>query len=309
MMIPNTGAQLLPIWCSFFRTDFPLVVLNNSESGKSLLISSDSRWIDLNLRELFQYRELIWLLIVRELKPTYKQTILGPLWFVLQPVLMTFIYSLVFGRVAKIPTADCPPLLFYLTGIVLWNFFNGGFLKNANIFASYSHLFSKIYFPRLVVPIAALGSTFFNFLIQFCLFLLFGAWYQLKGFQVHFGAGLLFTPLVVLVLSCFSVGMGLLVSGVTTKYKDLSHFLSFGSQLLMYATPIIYSENIIPASYRWIILINPLSAYFEFFRFSFFGMGVFAPERLIAGGIAGLFALATGVLVFNKAQRDSVDTI
>ena len=283
--------------------------MNNLPPGKGLLITSRSSWFDLNIRELFQYRELIWLLIVRELKPTYKQTILGPLWFVLQPVLMTFIYSLVFGRVAKIPTGDCPPMLFYLSGIILWNFFNGSFLKNANIFASYSHLFSKIYFPRLVVPIAALGSTFFNLLIQFCLFLLFGMWFQSHGFPVHFGTGLLFAPLIVLVLAFFSVGMGLMVSVVTTKYKDLTHFLAFGSQLLMYATPIIYPEKIVPESYRWITVINPLSAYFELFRHSFLGMGVFDGARLISGAALGLIILTLGILVFNKAQRDSVDTI
>jgi lipopolysaccharide transport system permease protein len=283
--------------------------LKSLTSGKSLNISSRSGWFELNLRELFQYRELIWLLIIRELKPTYKQTILGPLWFVLQPVLMTFIYSIVFGRVAKIPVGDCPPLLFYLSGIILWNFFNGSFLKNANIFSNNAHLFSKIYFPRLVVPIAALGSTFFNFLIQFCLFLLFGLWYHFTGFELHFGSGILLTPLIIIMLSCFSTGMGLIVSGVSTRYKDLNHFLAFGSQLLMYATPIIYPERIIPETYRWIVLINPLSAFFEWFRYSFLGMGIYSPERLLAGGLAALLVLSAGVLVFNKAQRDSVDTI
>ena len=283
--------------------------MKNLANEKSLLITSGSSWFDLNFGELLRYRELIWLLIVRELKPTYKQTILGPLWFVLQPILMTLIYSLVFGRVAKIPTGDCPPLLFYLSGIILWNFFNGSFLKNANIFASYSHLFSKIYFPRLVVPIAALGSTFFNLMIQFCLFLLFGIWFQFHGFPVNFVTGLLFTPLIVLVLAFFSVGMGLMVSGVTTKYKDLTHFLTFGSQLLMYATPIIYPEKIVPESYRWIILINPLSSFFELFRHAFLGMGVFDTGRLLTGALLGLLILMLGVLVFNKAQKDSVDTI
>jgi lipopolysaccharide transport system permease protein len=246
---------------------------------------------------------------VRELKPTYKQTILGPLWFVLQPLLMTFIYSIIFGRVAKIPVGDCPPLLFYLCGIILWNFFNGAFLKNANIFANNAHLFNKIYFPRLVVPIAAMGSTFFNFLIQFILFLLFGLWFQFTGFNFHLGTGMLFVPITILVLACFSVGLGLIVSGVSTRYKDLNHFLAFGSQLLMYATPIIYPENIIPESYHWIVVLNPLSAYFEWFRYSFLGMGVFSPERLLFGGLAAFLVLAAGVLVFNKAQRDSVDTI
>ncbi len=283
--------------------------MKNLTNEKSLLITSGSSWFDLNFGELFRYRELIWLLIVRELKPTYKQTILGPLWFVLQPVLMTLIYSLVFGRVAKIPTGDCPPLLFYLSGIILWNFFNGSFLKNANIFASYSHLFSKIYFPRLVVPIAALGSTFFNLMIQFCLFLLFGIWFQFHGFPVDFVTGLLFTPLIVLVLAFFSVGMGLMVSGVTTKYKDLNHFLSFGSQLLMYATPIIYPESIVPESYNWISRLNPLSAFFECYRFCFIGVGNFSPSRLVSGFCFGVLILSLGILVFNKAQRDSVDTI
>ncbi len=275
----------------------------------SLEIYPKASLFDFRLKEFWAYRELILLFVRRELVPTYKQTILGPLWFILQPLLTTFVYSIVFGAFARIPTDGLPQLLFYMPGIVLWNFFNSSFMKGSGTFLANSHIFGKVYFPRLILPVAGLLSSFVNFLIQFSLLLLIMAGYWIAGTEIHPGAQILILPLLLILVSMYSLGLGLVVSAFTTKYRDLNHFLVFGSQLLMYATPIIYPASIVPDKFRWVSLLNPLSPIFEGFRYSLLGMGQLMTERLMFSFVFSLLLLILGLILFSRAERTSIDTV
>lgn len=275
----------------------------------SLEIYPKASLFDFRLREFWSYRELILLFVRRELVPTYKQTILGPLWFVLQPLLTTIVYTVIFGMVARIPTDNLPQLLFYMPGIVLWNFFNSAFIKGSGTFLANTHIFGKVYFPRLILPVAGLFSSLVNFLIQFVLLLIIMLVYYLGGANFHPGVQVLLLPLLIVLIAVYSLGLGLLVSAFTTKYRDLSHFLAFGSQLLMYATPIIYPASIVPAQFKWVNLLNPLSPVFEAFRYSLLGIGQLMPDRLLLSFAFGLVLLLAGLVSFSNAERTSVDTV
>ena len=279
------------------------------EKNWSLEIYPKAALFDFRLREFWAYRELIFLFVRRELVPTYKQTILGPLWFVLQPLLTTFVYSIIFGAVARIPTDGLPQLLFYMPGIVLWNFFNSSFMKGSGTFLANSHIFGKVYFPRLILPVSALLSSLVNFCIQFALLLVIMLIYFISGTQIQPGIHILLIPVLLILVSMYSLGLGLLVSAFTTRYRDLSHFLSFGSQLLMYATPIIYPASIVPEKFQWVSLMNPLSPVFEGFRFSLLGMGQLMTERLFYSFLTGLVLLLLGLIFFSRAERTSIDTV
>jgi lipopolysaccharide transport system permease protein len=275
----------------------------------SLEILPKASLLDFKLKEFWQYRDLVLLFVRRELVPTYKQTILGPLWFVLQPLLTTLVYSIIFGLVARIPTDGLPQILFYMPGIILWNFFNTSFLKCSSTFISNTHIFGKVYFPRLVLPVSGLISSFVNFLIQLVLFLVIFLGYYFSGSKVHPGWVLALSPVFLLIIAMYSLGMGMMVSAFTTRYRDLTHFLAFGTQLLMYATPIIYPASIVPASFRWVTMANPLSPLFEAFRYAFLGNGMFMPERIAISAAGGVLVLLLGLILFNKAERTSIDTV
>ena len=275
----------------------------------SLEIYPKAALFDFRLKEFWAYRELVLLFVRRELVPTYKQTILGPLWFVLQPLLTTFVYSVIFGAVARIPTDGLPQLLFYMPGIVLWNFFNSSFMKGSGTFLANTHIFGKVYFPRLILPVAGLLSSLVNFLIQFSLLLVIMLVYWLSGTPIQPGLQIWLLPFLLILVSMYSLGLGLLVSAFTTRYRDLNHFLAFGSQLLMYATPIIYPASIVPEKFRWVSLLNPLSPIFEGFRYSLLGMGQLMPERLLISFSAALVLLFLGLMLFSKAERTSIDTV
>jgi lipopolysaccharide transport system permease protein len=216
---------------------------------------------------------------------------------------------LIFGAVARIPTDGLPQLLFYMPGIVLWNFFNSAFMKGSGTFLANSHIFGKVYFPRLILPAAALLSSLVNFFIQFALLLVIILAYYFTGTQIQPGFQVILLPVLLVLVSMYSLGLGLLVSAFTTRYRDLSHFLSFGSQLLMYATPIIYPASIVPEKFKWVSLMNPLSPVFEGFRFSLLGMGQLMPERLIYSFLIGLLLILLGLIFFSRAERTSIDTV
>lgn len=279
------------------------------KKGWTLEIYPKASLFDLKLREFWQYRFLVYLFVKRELVPTYKQTILGPLWFILQPLLTTLIYSIVFGAIARIPTDGIPQLLFYMPGIILWNFFNTSFLKGSTTFIANTHIFGKVYFPRFVLPVSGLLASFVNFLIQLGLLLIIIIGFRLAGTPVNPGWYFFTFPVFLLIIGLYSLGLGMLVSAFTTRYRDLTHFLAFGTQLLMYATPIIYPSSIVPSSFKWINWVNPLSPIFEAFRYSFLGMGQYPIARVGFSAIIGIFLFFTGLILFNKAERTSVDTV
>lgn len=279
------------------------------KKGWTLEIYPKASLFDLKLKEFWQYRFLVYLFVKRELVPTYKQTVLGPLWFILQPLLTTLIYSIVFGAIARIPTDGIPQLLFYMPGIILWNFFNTSFLKGSTTFIANTHIFGKVYFPRFVLPVSGLLASFVNFLIQLGLLFFIIIGYRLAGTSVSPGWYFFTFPLFLVITAFYSLGMGMLVSAFTTRYRDLTHFLAFGTQLLMYATPIIYPSSIVPDSFKWINWVNPLSPLFEAFRFSFLGMGQFPIARIGFSAIIGVMLFFIGLILFNKAERTSVDTV
>jgi lipopolysaccharide transport system permease protein len=292
------------------KTSSILAELNTQSDQWNIVVTSKTKLFDLKLHELWAARELILLFVKRDLKPTYKQTILGPLWFVLQPLLTTLVYSLVFGRVARIPTDDLPQIIFYLPGIILWNFFNSSFLKNAGTLSANVGIFSKVYFPRLVVPVANIMGSGFNFLIQLGLFLCIFLFYLIKGSTLSPNYHILFVPLLLLILAGLSFGFGILVSSFTVRYRDLSHFLSFGLQLLMYATPIIYPISMITDSTsRRIIYLNPLTSVVEGFKYAFLGRGDWNWAGLGYSTAIMLVAIVIGLIQFNQAEKTSVDTV
>lgn len=279
------------------------------KKGWTLEIYPKAGLFDLKLKEFWQYRFLVYLFVKRELVPTYKQTVLGPLWFILQPLLTTLIYSIVFGAIARIPTDGMPQLLFYMPGIILWNFFSTSFLKGSSTFIANSHIFGKVYFPRFVLPVSGLLASFVNFLIQLGLLAVIILAYWIAGVSIHPGWQIFTFPILLLIVGMYSLGLGMLVSSFTTRYRDLTHFLAFGTQLLMYATPIIYPSSIVPASFKWINWVNPLSPLFEGFRYSFLGNGEYPIERIAFSAVLGVVIFFLGLILFNKAERTSVDTV
>lgn len=273
------------------------------------VIRPDVGWFDVDLREVLRYRDLVWLLVRRDFVSIYKQTILGPLWFILKPLLTTLTFVVIFGRVAKLSTDGLPQLLFYFSGTIMWFYFSDSFLKISTFFTTNAKLFQKVYFPRLIIPLSILLSSFFGWLLQFATFLGFVAFYKWKGFPVETGSVALLTPVLLLLVAALGLGLGIFVSALTTKYRDLSFLLSFGIQLLMYATPVIYPMSSIPEKYQWLVLVNPLAPLIEAFRFGFLGEGTFAWRYLAVSGATTAAVLVFGLMIFGRVEKTFVDTV
>lgn len=263
----------------------------------------------LRIGEIWQYKELVLLLVNRELKPLYKQTILGPLWFLLQPLFTTLTYALVFGVVARIPTEGMPQILFFMPGVILWTFFNSSFIKISGTFVANAHIFGKVYFPRLVVPLASLLSSGFNFLMQLIMLIVIFSIYLFTSDHVHIQSSLAALPLILVTAGFLALGLGLIVTSLTIKYRDLNHFLNFGTQLLMYGSAIIYPASLVPSSYQFIFNINPIVPLVEGFRHSLLGVGEFSWVGLGYSAFFTLIVLFIGLILFNKTERTSMDTI
>lgn len=273
-------------------------------------ISPRKSFFDLQLKEVWHYRDLLSMFVKRDFLATYKQTILGPLWFIIQPILTTLMFTLVFGKFAKISTDGQPQMLFYLAGITIWNYFAESFNKTASVFTANASIFGKVYFPRLIMPLSIVTSGVIKFFIQFCLFLFFLLYYQFKPeTQIYPNAYAFLTPLLLLLMAGFALGMGIIISALTTKYRDFSYLVSFGVTLLMYATPIIYPISSLPQQYKAFALANPLSPIVETFRFGWMGTGTFTWGGLEYSCIVMLGILALGVLLFNKVEKTFMDTV
>jgi len=274
-----------------------------------LVIKPQSGPFDINIKELWSYRDLLLLLVHRDFVSTYKQTILGPVWFFIQPILTTLTFILVFGQIAGISTDGLPQLLFYMAGITLWNYFSECLTKTATTFKDNANIFGKVYFPRLIMPFSLIVSNLVRLGIQFGLFLLFWLYYLIFKGNVHPTAYALLTPVLVLLLGLLALGWGMIISSVTTKYRDLIFLLTFGIQLLMYATPVIYPLSRIGEKYKWILLSNPMTAIVETFRLGWLGKGTFSWGALgYSAGVTGL-VLLLGILIFNKVEKSFMDTV
>lgn len=279
------------------------------ESEWTEVIHPEHKLFDLKLRDVWKYRDLLLLLVRRDFVATYKQTILGPIWFFLQPILTTLTFTLIFGRIAGLSTDGLPMMLFYLAGITMWNYFAECLNRTATVFKDNATVFGKVYFPRLVMPLSIIVSNLIKLGIQFLLFLCFWGYYLFTGANVQPNAVIMMFPLLVIMMGGLGLGFGMIISAMTTKYRDLVFLLTFGVQLLMYATPVIYPLSSIGAKYQWLILANPMSSIIETFRYGFLGTGSFNWNSLLYSGGFTLVVMVMGTIVFNRVEKSFMDTV
>ena len=272
-------------------------------------IKSKNNLLFINFKEIWQYRDLLLMFVKNNYITFYKQTILGPIWFFVQPILTSLIYILLFGQIAKLSTDGTPQMAFYLSGITLWNYFSECLTKTSTVFKDHAGMMGKIYFPRLIMPLSIVASGMMKFAIQFGLFISVILYFTFVEGSIHPNIWVLATPFLLLLLAGLSLGLGMIFSAMTTKYKDLVFLLSFGVQLLMYATPVVFSINSIPEEYKWALTANPLTGIFECFRYGFLGSGGFEPSSLIMSTIVTSIVLALGVVIFNKVEKSFMDTV
>jgi lipopolysaccharide transport system permease protein len=286
-------------------------MLSDKQEQWDLVIEPKSHLLQLNLKEIWRYRDLLQLFVRRDFVAQYKQTILGPIWHIIQPVFTTLIYLLIFSRIANIPTDGIePPILFYMSGITIWNYFSACLTNTSTTFTANAAIFGKVYFPRMVLPLSIVISNIVRFGIQFLLLLVFMFFYYFKGYPIHVSFTWLFIPVLIFIMAGIGLGLGIIISSLTTKYRDFAVLLTFAIQLGMYATPIVYpSSFLLNTSYKWIIEINPLSSIVECFRFSLFGKGTFTAGNLAYSGIFMLVVLFIGTIIFNKVEKSFMDTV
>ena len=272
-------------------------------------IKSRDGLMSVNLREVWHYRDLLLMLLKRDFITFYKQTILGPIWFFLQPLMTTAMYVIIFGRVAKISTDGAPQIVFYLAGVTVWNYFSDSLTKTSTVFKDNASVFGKVYFPRLIMPLSIVFSALLKFAIQFLLFIAFVLYYTYVEQRIHPNIWVLMTPVLILMMAAFALGLGMIFSSMTTKYKDLTFLLTFGIQLFMFATPVIYPVSTISPKYRDILALNPLTSIFECFRYAYLGVGEFNPMSLLPSVALIVVLLVTGVVIFNKVEKSFMDTV
>lgn len=273
------------------------------------MICPQRGWLDLRLGELWQARELVMLFVWRDFVSAYKQTILGPLWYLIQPLLTTITFTVIFGRIANLPTDGLPQFLFYMAGTVIWGYFAACLTKTSNTFIANAGLFGKVYFPRLTVPLSILISNLVTFAIQLGLFLILLAYFALAGAAIRPNLWVLATPLLVLVMAGLGLGFGIIVSALTTRYRDLQYLVTFGVQLSMYATPVVYPLSTVSGKLRWLILANPMTPIVEGFRYAFLGAGTVDGGHLLYSATFMLVVLLIGILIFNQVERTFMDTV
>ena len=272
-------------------------------------IKSQNTLFSINLKEVWHYRDLLLMLVKRDYVTFYKQTILGPIWFFVQPILTTLIYVILFGQVAKLSTDGLPQMAFYLSGVTIWSYFSDVLNKTAIVFQTNASIFGKVYFPRLIMPLSIVISGLMKFLIQFTLFVCVVLYFTFIKESIQPNFWILATPFLLFLMAAFALGLGMIFSSMTTKYKDLTMLLSFGVQLFMYVTPVVYTVTSIPSQYKFIVRYNPLTSIFECFRYGYLGAGHFQPLTLGYSAISIFVLLAVGVLIFNKVEKSFMDTV
>jgi lipopolysaccharide transport system permease protein len=285
--------------------------INNSSTQEKWLleITPQRSLFDFNLKELWQYKDLIWVFVRRDFVSKYKQTILGPIWFLIQPILSTAMFYIIFSKVANLSTDGVPPLLFYLSGIVCWTYFSQSLTMTANTFVSNAGIFGKVYFPRLSVPVSVVISNLAGFFIQFSLLFLFIVIYYVKDHSVRPTIWLLTLPLLVLIMAGLGLGLGIIISALTTKYRDLAHLVGFGVQLWMYASPVAYPVSSLTGTLKTLILLNPVTPIIEAFRYITMGVGSVEFNYLLYSFGFTVFVLLLGILIFNRVEKNFMDTV
>lgn len=271
-------------------------------------IGSSHSLFDLNLKEVWRYRDLVYMFVKRDFVSGFKQTILGPVWFFINPIFTTLVYLVVFGNIANLSTDGAPKILFYLAGVTLWNYFSSCLTGTASVFTSNAGIFGKVYFPRLVMPISIVVSNLMRFGVQMSLFLIVFFYYLAKG-EVQPNWWILATPFLILLMAMFALGMGMIFSSMTTKYRDLQMLLGFGVSLYMYATPVIYPASSLKGIFKTIAFYNPLTGIFECFKYAWLGVGDFSAGMLLVSTAIITVILMVGTVIFNKVEKSFMDTV
>lgn len=284
--------------------------MDNNEHWTEV-ISPKAHLLDIRLKEIWHYRDLLFLFVKRDMVSQYRQTILGQLWHVIQPVFTTIMFLIVFNKIAKIPTDALPPVLFYMSSITIWNYFSGCLVNTSATFTTNAGIFGKVYFPRLILPLSIVVSNMARFGIQLGLLIVLIIYYYLSGqYRFHFGVYNLLIPVIAIVMALLGFSLGIIISSLTTKYRDLAVLVSFGVQLLMYVTPVAYPLSYLSQSkYKALIQANPLSPLVEAFRYTLFGTGTFSVSSLLYSIAFTFFAMVIGVIIFNKVERSFMDTV
>lgn len=274
-----------------------------------LIIEPQTSLLDLNLKDVWRYRDLLWMFVKRDFVSFYKQTILGPLWFFIQPLFTTITYTFIFGGLANLSTDDLPQPLFYMAGITAWNYFSDCITKTSTVFKDNANIFGKVYFPRLILPLSIVASNLVRFAVQMLLMVLMMGYYSVNGANFHITWAITLFPILVILMALLGLGLGLIITALTTKYRDLSFLITFGVQLLMYTTTVIYPLSSAPEKYKSLISLNPMTGIIECFRFALFGQGNLTFNSIGYSTLFTFISLVLGVLVFNKTEKTFVDTV
>lgn len=288
---------------------------NTSQQQWTTIIKPRTGWFDIDLKELWQYRDLVVMFVKRSFATLYKQTILGPAWILINPLLTTVIFTVVFGGIAGLAESGVPSFLFYMAGNAIWSFFASCITGTANTFVTNAGLFGKVYFPRLTMPISQVVISFINLLIQMLMFFCFWVWFYFFGQEygtVQMNLWVLALPAVLLLVMVMGLGVGIIVSSLTTKYRDLAIVVGFGVQLWMYATPVVYSMSEIAAgSPRLLVLmrLNPMTEPVQVFRYALLGCGEISPAWLLYSAVVALVTLVAGVVLFSRVEKTFMDTV
>ena len=276
------------------------------------IIKPSNSLLELNIKEIFNYKDLLFLFVRRDFVSVYKQTVLGPLWFIIQPIFTTLVFTVVFGQLASIPTDGLPQVLFYMCGITCWSYFAECVTKTSNTFVTNSAIFGKVYFPRLILPISIILTNLLKFGIQFLLFLGILFYYLHSGSNISPNIYIFTLPLLLFIMAALGLGFGIIISSLTTKYRDFQFLISFGIQLFMYATPIVYPLSLAKeklGAYSWIATANPMTSIIETMKFAFLGEGIFSWNNLAYSLTFSLVLLFLGVIVFNRVEKTFMDTV
>lgn len=283
--------------------------MGNNQQKWTEVISSDTSIFKLNLSEVWRYRDLLFMFVKRDFVTFYKQTVLGPLWFIIQPLLTTLMFVVIFGNLANLSTDNSPKVVFYLAGVSIWGYFSETLTKTASVFTNNASIFGKVYFPRLIMPLSLVVSGLIKFGVQFSIFVAVLLYYFFTKDNVNPNAYVLLTPILLFLMGILALGLGMIISSMTTKYKDLTYLISFGIQLFMYATPVVYPLSSIPDKYKFLLLLNPLTAIFECFRYAFLGTGSFEFSTLGYSALVSIIILFLGIVIFNKVEKNFIDTV
>lgn len=279
------------------------------EEHWDLTIKPQTHWYDLRIKEIFKYKDLLFLFVKRDFISIYKQTILGPLWFFIQPIITAITFTVIFGSLAKISTDGLPQILFYMCGITLWNYFADTLTKTADTFSSNVNIFGKVYFPRMIVPLSVVVSNLIKFGIQFLLFLCVWIYYLIQTDLIHPNKMLVLIPYLIILIGFMALSFGIIISSLTTKYRDLKFLVTFGIQLMMYTSPIVYPLSIVPEKYKWIIVANPVTSIIESFKYAFLGVGEFNWFYLGYSTLFTIVLFMIGLVIFHRVEKSFMDTV